>query len=85
MDDCKFSHVDPKFNDKFVEVIKQDYESIFEDGSVKMAVNLWKILKYLGMTIDNTTKVLCKIMIFYHINTILETFDKIDPNETRTK
>ena len=30
--DYKLSHMDPKFNEKFVEVLKQEYVRIFEDG-----------------------------------------------------
>ena len=77
--------MDPKFNDKFVEVLKQEYKSIFEDGPKKMTVNWGNIYKYLGMAIDYTTKGLCKPTIFYYTKQILETFDKIDPKETGTK
>ena len=33
VDDCKLSHVDPKANDRLIEALKDEYESIFEDGS----------------------------------------------------
>ena len=38
VDDCKLSCVNVKVQDKFIEVLRQEYESIFEDGSGKMTV-----------------------------------------------
>ena len=61
---CKLIHVDPMVNEKFIEVLKQEYESIFEDRSGKMTVNRGKIHKYLRMAIDYTTKGLCKTRTF---------------------
>ena len=39
VDDCKLSHVDSKENDKFIDTLREEYESIFEDGSGKMTVS----------------------------------------------
>ena len=39
VDNWKLSHEDPRFNDKFVEVLKQEYVRIFEDGPKNMTVN----------------------------------------------
>ena len=50
-----------------------------------MTVNRGKIHKYLVITIDYTTKGLCKIAVFNYINEILGTFDKIYPKENVTK
>ena len=83
--DWKFSHVDPKVNDKFIELLIQDYYSIFEDRYGKITVNCRKIRKYLEITINYTTKGLYKITMFCYIKEILETFDKIDMNVTGTK
>ena len=56
VDDCKLSHVDPKEMDRMIEWLKQEYESIFEDGSGKMSVSRGKIHTYLGVTLDFTVK-----------------------------
>ena len=85
MGDCKLSHVDPKVDDKFVEDMKQEYESIFKDGSGNMTVNRDKIYKHLEMTIDYTNKGFCKIAMFYDMKEILETLKNIDPESTGTK
>ena len=69
---------------KFIQVLKQEYERIFEDWYIKMDVNRGKIQKYLEMTIDYTTKGLCKTMMFDYIKEILESFDKIYPKATGT-
>jgi hypothetical protein len=52
VDDCKLSHKDPKAMDAMITWLKQEYESIFEDGSGKMQVSRGKVHKYLGMTLD---------------------------------
>ena len=49
--DCKLIHVDPKVNYKFIELLKQEYERKFEDGSGKMTVSRGKTHNYLGTTI----------------------------------
>ena len=36
VDDCKLSHHDSRANDRMVEWLRQEYESIFKDGSGKM-------------------------------------------------
>ena len=51
-ENCKVSHVDPKVIYNFIEVVKQDYKSIFDDVSGNMTVNCDEIHKYLGMIID---------------------------------
>jgi hypothetical protein len=39
VDDCLISHLDEKVNDKFIDELREEYESIFEDGSGKMKVS----------------------------------------------
>ena len=51
-DDCKISYVEPKVNNKLIKSLKQEYVSIFEDGTDKMTVNIGKKHKYLGMTLN---------------------------------
>ena len=55
VDDCKIS-VSKKTNDEFIEMIRDEYETIFKDGSGKMTVSQVKKHKYLGMDFDFTTK-----------------------------
>ena len=55
VDDCKISR-SKKTNDGFIEVIRDEYEKIFKDGSGKMTVSRGKNHKYLGMDLDFTTK-----------------------------
>ena len=49
VDDCKISHVSNQVVEQTIEWLRQDYESIFEDGSGKMKVSRGKVHKYLGM------------------------------------
>jgi Reverse transcriptase (RNA-dependent DNA polymerase) len=85
VDDCKLSHVDPKVNDAFIEVLREQYESIFEDGTGQMKVSRGKIHKYLGMTIDFTVKGQCKVTMFDYIDEIIKMFEKHEPNQKGTK
>ncbi len=39
VDDCKLSHILTKVNDDFIQILRDKYESIFEDGSGKMTVS----------------------------------------------
>ena len=71
VDNCKISHVDTKVNDDLIKILKEEYESIFEDGSGKMTVNRGKVHKYLGMTLDYTTKGLCKVTMLDYIEEVI--------------
>ena len=57
MDDCKLSHRRSKVYDQMIKWLRQEYESIFEDGLRKMTVSRGKVHKYLGMTLDYTSRV----------------------------
>jgi hypothetical protein len=85
VDDCKISHVESKTNDDFIEVLRQEYESIFEDGSGKMVVHRGKIHTYLGMKIDFTRKGEVNITMLDYIQEIIEAFEKIAPEGKGTK
>ena len=39
VDDCKISCVSVKANDELIEILREEYEGIFEDGSGKMKVH----------------------------------------------
>jgi hypothetical protein len=85
VDDCKMSHRSPKVMDETIEWLRQEYESIFEDGSGKMVVSRGKVHKYLGMTLDYRIRGQVRISMVDYIDEILEAFDKADPKGGGTK
>jgi hypothetical protein len=85
VDDCKLSHRKPKVMDKMIEWLRQEYESIFEDGSGQMTVSRGKVHKYLGMTLDYTIRGQVMITMNDYIEEILTAFDKADPKGGGTK
>ena len=85
VDDCKLSHRKPKVMDRMIEYLRQEYESIFEDGSGKMTVSRGKVHKYLGMTLDYTVRGQVQITMFDYVNEILAAFDKAEPEGAGTK
>ena len=76
VDDCKISHVSEKVVDEEIAWLRKQYENIFEDGSGKMKVSKGKIHKYLGMTLDFTTKNIVKISMFDYVKEIIAAWDK---------
>jgi hypothetical protein len=54
VDNCKLSHRKKKVMDTMIEYLREEYESIFEDGTGAMPLGRGKIHKYLGMTLDYT-------------------------------
>jgi hypothetical protein len=85
VDDCKLSHHKTKVMDSMIEYLRQEYESIFEDGSGAMTVIRGKIHKYLCMTLDYTVRGQVKITMFDYIDEILTAFDKAEPKGGGTK
>jgi hypothetical protein len=85
VDDCKFSHRKTKFIDSMIEYLRQEYESIFEDGSGAMTVSRGKIHKYLGMILDYTVRGQVKITMFDYVDEISTAFDKAEPKGGGTK
>ena len=78
VDDCKLSHVESNILDDTIEWLRQDYESIFKDGSEKMKVSRGLKHKYLGMDLDYSTKGQCKITMFGYVNEILAAWKKAE-------
>jgi hypothetical protein len=68
-----------------IEYIRQEYESILEDGSGAMTVSRGKIHKYIGMTLDYTVRGKVKITMFDYVDDILTVFDKAEPKDGGTK
>jgi hypothetical protein len=85
VDDCKLSHHNPKVMDRMITWLRQEYESIFDDGSGKMTVSRGKIHKYLGMTLDYTVRGHVRISMFDYVDEILPAFDTADPEGGGTK
>ena len=52
MDDCKLSHKNSKVNEEFIDTLRDEFESIFDDGYGKMKVSRVKVHEYIGMTLD---------------------------------
>jgi hypothetical protein len=53
IDDCKLSHLKTKVMDSMIEYLRQEYESISEDGSGAKMVSRGRIHKYFGMNLDH--------------------------------
>jgi hypothetical protein len=85
VDDGKLSHRKTKVMDSMIEYLRQEYESIFKDGSGAMTVSRGKIHKYLGMTLDYIVHGQVKITIFDYVDEILTAFDKAEPKGGGTK
>ena len=85
VDDCKLIHGDKKVNDRFILVLKEEYEIIFEDFSGQMIMIRIKIHDYLDMKLDYTQKGVCYITMFEQIKEIIEIFEDLDPKSKGTK
>ena len=68
-----------------IKCIRQEYESIFEDGSGKMSVNRLKVNEYLGMTLYYNVHGQVRIMMLSYIEEIITDFDKAYPKGKVTK
>ncbi len=63
VDNCKISNVILKVIDNMIVWLRQEYKSIFTDGSGKMKVARGKVHKYLGMTLDFATAKVVKVTV----------------------
>ena len=61
VDDFKLSHQDIEVNNEFINIICDEYESMFEDGYVKMQVRRGKLNDYLGINLYYSVKYQVKI------------------------
>ena len=85
VDDLKASHVMTKVMDRIIQYLRQEYESIFEDGTGEMVVSRGKVHKYLGMTLDYTVLGQVQISMFKYIEEILKAFVVAEPKGAGTK
>jgi hypothetical protein len=85
VDDCKLSHRKTKVMDSMIEYLRQEYESIFKNGSGVMTVSRGKIHKYPGMTLDYNVRGQVNITMFDYVNEIITAFGKAEPKGGGTK
>jgi hypothetical protein len=85
VEDCKLSHCSSRANNKMIDWLWQEYESIFEDGSGQMTVSRGRVHKYLGMTLDYTICGQVNILMFNYISKIINVFDKAESKGGGTK
>ena len=77
VDDYKLIHKNPKVVGKRITYLKQEHESIFEDGSVEMMFHWYKVHNYLWMTLDYTEGSTVRVSMIYYIDKIIAAFDKV--------
>jgi hypothetical protein len=85
VDNCKLSHKEPKEMDTMINWLRQECESIFDDGSGKMSVSRGKVHSYLDMPLDFTTRGKVKITMLDYVEAILAAFTKAEPNGSGIK
>jgi hypothetical protein len=76
VNDCKVLHKLAQVVAEAIKWLRQDYESIFEDGSRAMVVHQGDVHKYLGMTIDYSTKGVTRILMGNYVKDIVVAWDK---------
>ena len=65
--------------------LRQEHESVFEDGSGAMVVSQGKTHKHLGMTLDCTVRGQVSVTVFEHLEEMLKVFDEAEPKGCGTK
>jgi hypothetical protein len=76
VDDCKILHLDPKDVDYTIAWLRNEYESVFTDGSGMMKKAQGKVHKYLGMTLDFATSKIVKVAMLKYVDEIIGSWDK---------
>ena len=71
VDDCKIPHVKSKVNDDMIAWLRQEYKSIFMDGSGKMKAARGRVLIYIGMTLDFTVDKVVKVTMISYVDKII--------------
>jgi hypothetical protein len=73
---CKILHLDPKVVDYTIAWLRDEYESVFTNGSGMMKVARVKVHKYLGMTLDFATSKIVKVTMLEYVDEIFGSWDK---------
>ncbi len=76
VNDCKISHLDPKVVDYTIAWLRDEYKSVFTNGSGMMKVVRGKVHKYLGMTLDFATLKIVKVTMLKYADEIIGSWDK---------
>jgi hypothetical protein len=76
VDDCKISHLDPKVADYTIAWLRDEYKSVFTDGSSMMKVARGKVHNYLGMMLDFATSKIVKVTMLKYVDEIIGSWDK---------
>jgi transcription antitermination factor NusG len=76
VDDCKISHVKSSVNNSIIAWLRQEYESIFTDGSGKMKVARGRVHVYVGITLDFTVDKVVKVTMIPYVDEIIGAWDK---------
>jgi hypothetical protein len=77
VDDSKLSHESPEVINETIGWLREEYESIFEDGSGAMKVHQGKVHKYLGMTLDFSNKGQCVVTMFDYLDGIVKAYNLV--------
>ena len=85
VDGRKLSHRRSKVNDQMIKWLRQEHESISEDGSGKMTASKGKVHNYLGMTLGYTVGGQFQIMVINFLYKTLISFNKAEPKGGGTK
>ena len=75
VDGCKISYLLVRVVDYTIEWLREEYESVFTNGTGKIKVARGKVHTYLGMTLDFMTPKIVKVTIFEYINEMIESWD----------
>jgi hypothetical protein len=76
VNDCKVLHKLARVVDEAIKWLRQDYESIFKDSSGAMVVHRGLVHRYLGMTIDYSTRGVARILMVDYVKDTVITWDK---------
>ena len=85
VDDVMLTCADVSTNDHFIETLREEYESVFEDGSGKMTVHRGKVHDYLGMRLDFSVEGQVKVSMFDYVDKILSDWEKRAPDDQGKK
>jgi hypothetical protein len=76
VNNCKISHLDPKVVDYSIAWLRDEYKSVFTNGSSMMKMAQGKIHKYLGMTLDFATSKIVKVTMLKYVDEIVGSWDR---------
>ncbi len=76
VDNCKVLHKLAQIVNQAIKWLRQDYESIFKDGSGTMVVHRGLVHRYLGMTINYSTTGVARILMVNYVMDIVMDWDK---------